>query len=652
LFFFLIGIMPNAWGQEGSPQASTTSADTSAPGQVTIDNSDFSRFIRDGEGYVQRHYGDVRARQDSVFFSSDTAILQNNNFNAWYSVNIQQGDSLVIFSDSLLYEGDSLLAYLYNNVSLIDRDLTLFNDFILYDVGTKVASYNTPGLLTQGQARLISKRGTYYSETGEMYFYDSVRVEHPDFLLKTERLLFHTKSNRIEFLGPTLITFDEQRIYCESGFYEIDNQFAHLMDRPQLVSENDVTQADDIYHYGQDSITVLVGNVDYKGDKRSTKSDTLIYDQKKGRTIWRGNVLYEDGENQVRGPELVYMNETADIMAARRAEFQIGEGQFLMADSTFREDKSDRSIAVGGVIWRDTLEGITLYSPQLESQGEQVLTSGGRSVMVFSSTAGDSIFVAAEIIESQLDTQRYMVDSITSTVDSSRTLLAIRDVRIWSADFSGHCDSLVYQEKDSLFRLYTDPIIWSDSSQISGDSIFLHLADGQLDRMFALGNAFMLEQVLGPVFQQVKSKTMEARFVKGQIKDLWALANAEMYYYVQDDAGDFMGLQSSKSGQIQAVFDSTATIRDIKWFSEIEGEIIPIKEVDPLAYRLEGFDWKGEQKPQNIGALNADESLMPYIYGQIAPTEVQQIKGDPDESLNAQKKVIQWILHYLFIIPY
>lgn len=639
------------WGQADSAETASNPPDTTSPSQVTIDNSDFSKFIRQGSGYIQRHYDNVRARQDSVFFSSDTAILQNNNFTAWYNVSIQQGDSLNIFSDSLFYQGDSLLAYLYDNVSLVDRDLTLFNDFILYDAAKKVASYNTPGLLTQGEARLISKRGTYYSETGEMYFYDSVRVEHPDFLLKTERMLFYTKTNRIEFLGPTLITFDEQRIYCEAGFYDIDKQFAHLMDRPQLVSETDFTQADDIYHYGRDSITVLIGDVDYRGEDRQTQSDTLIYDQKRDRTVWRGNVEYEDGENRVSGPELTYINETGNIISSSRAKFQLGKGQFLEADSTFREEKSNRSVAIGGTIWRDTVEGIILYSPQLESVGEQVVTDGGRPLMVFHTSKGDSIFISADKIESRLDTQRVMVDSVTTRLDSSRTLLAVSKVRIWSTDFSGRCDSLVYQEKDSLFRLYTDPVIWSDSSQISGDSIFLYLADGQIDRMFSYGRAFMLEQVLGPIFQQVKSKTMEARFRQGQIQDLWARSNAQMYYYVQDEADDFMGLQSSKSGEIQAVFDSTAAIQDIKWFSEIEGEIIPIKEVDPFAYRLEGFNWRGEEKPAQLEDLQVDGTLQKYYTGTFVRNETRLEKDEVTQSVKAQKKVMQLILHYLFIIP-
>jgi lipopolysaccharide export system protein LptA len=616
---------------------------------VTIDNSDFSKFIRIEDGYVQKHYGSVRARQDSVFFASDTAIKKDNDFTAWYNVNIQQGDSLSIFSDSLFYAGDSLIAYLYENVALIDRKMTLYNDYIIYDAGNKVATYNTPGLLTQGDARLFSKRGTYYSDSGEMYFYDSVRVEHPDFLLKAEKLLFYSKTNRVEFLGPTLITFDDQRIYCEAGYYDIDEKFAHLQQRPQMRRGDELTLADDMYFYGSDSLSILVGDVIYSDSTRRTQSDSLIYNRKLERTRWAGNVYYEDGESTVRGKELLYFNKTGNIVAANRAQFQLSEGQFLEADSTFREKDAEYSEAIGGVIWRDTIERMILYSPKIESQGEQVKTQNGRPLMVFHTEEKDSIFISADQIESKIDTVRLQIDSSSTRLDSSRALTAVGTVRIWSADFSGLCDSLVYLERDSMFRLYFDPVIWSDSSQITGDSIFLFIGNGKIRKMEALGSSMMLEQVFGPLFHQVKSKTMEAFFKNGQIQTLWAIANAEMYYYIQDEDDAFMGLQSSRSGKIKASFDTTAAIQNIKWFSEIEGEIIPIKEVDPAQYRLEGFQWRSEQKPRSKNDLEYDQRLRPYIEGTLRSNwEEDSFQTTIDFPQN-KKEVMQFILQYLFL---
>lgn len=638
--FLLLG---QTWGVLAQTGPTTTlDRDTSAPAQITINNSDYSNFLLEGDTYVQRYYGDVRMRQDSVYFSADTAIKKNNEFSAWYNVNIQQGDSISIFSDSLYYEGDSLLAYLYRNVALVDRDLQLFNEFLLYDVGQKVATYNSPGLLVKGNTQLISKRGQYFAQNDAMYFYDSVRVAHPDFLLKTDSLLFHTQENRVEFLGPTIITFDQQRLYCEAGFYDIDAQYAHLTRRPQLVKGDEVTTADEIFYFGEKSQTILIGNAESSDSLRSTKADTIIYNSEDDRTELIGHVDYRDGETTVQGQRLLYFGKSGNIIAGQRAEFNLGNGQFLEADSTYRNKSSDRSEAIGGVIWRDTVEGIILYSPELESEGDQVLTRGGRPLMVFHSEDGDSIFIAADLIETQEDTFSYVSDSVLIQ-DTARIMRAYRDVRIWSPDFSGRCDSLVFQEKDSLFRMFYDPVIWSDSSQISSDSIFLYMDRGAIRKMDAKKNAFMVEEVWPEYFNQVKSINMEAYFDDGKIQNLWAISNAEMYYYILDETDAFMGLQKSSSSRIQATFDSTSTIDQIKWITQIEGEIIPMKEVQPAERRYEGFRWRWKEKPKSKSDLDSDTSLLPYIRND---TFVREIRDS--EKLEQQKKVMQFILHYLY----
>ncbi len=645
ILIYSLLLLGQSWGiLAQSDSTDIAERDTSAPAQVTINNSDYTNFQIEGDTYVQRYYGDVRMRQDSVYFSADTAIKRDNDFSAWYNVNIQQGDSISIFSDSLYYEGDSLLAYLYRNVALVDRDLQLFNEFLLYDVGQKVATYNSPGLLVKENTQLISKRGQYFAQNDAMYFYDSVRVAHPDFLLKTDSLLFHTQENRVEFLGPTIITFDQQRLYCEAGFYDIDAQYAHLTQRPQLVKDDEVTTADEIFYYGEESQTILIGNAESRDSLRTTKADTIIYNSEYDRTELIGQVDYRDGETSVQGRRLLYFGESGNIIAGQRAQFNLGDGQFLEADSTYRDKASDRSEAIGGVIWRDTMEGLILYSPELESEGEQVLTRGGRPLMIFHSDDGDSIFIAADLIETRADTFSYVSDSVLIQ-DTARIMRAYRDVRIWSPEFSGRCDSLVYQEKDSLFRMFYDPVIWSDSSQISSDSIFLYMDRGAIRKMDAKENAFMLEQVWPEYFNQVKSINMEAYFEEGKIQTLWAISNAEMYYYILDEDEAFMGLQKSSSSRIQALFDSTSNIDQIKWITQIEGEIIPMKQVKPLEYRYDGFRWRWTEKPKSQSDLDSDDSLRPYISGLVPVTE----KWDSDE-IEQQKKAMQILLHYLF--PY
>jgi hypothetical protein len=122
-----------------------------------------------------------------------------------------------------------------------------------------------------------------------------------------------------------------------------------------------------------------------------------------------------------------------------------------------------------------------------------------------------------------------------------------------------------------------------------------------------------------------------------------------MYYYIQDEDDAFMGLQSSRSGKIKAAFDTTAAIQNIKWFSEIEGEIIPIKEVNPTQYRLEGFQWRDEEKPKGKNDLQFDGRLRPYIDGTLQSNWDEDSLPIPVDSPPTKKEAMQFILQYLFL---
>ena len=57
---------------------------------------------------------------------------------------------------------------------------------------------------------------------------------------------------------------------------------------------------------------------------------------------------------------------------------------------------------------------------------------------------------------------------------------AFFNVRFMKSDMSGIADSLHFNGFDSLFVLYDDPILWSDSVQMSADSIAIPLSPSSI----------------------------------------------------------------------------------------------------------------------------------------------------------------------------
>ena len=47
------------------------------------------------------------------------------------------------------------------------------------------------------------------------------------------------------------------------------------------------------------------------------------------------------------------------------------------------------------------------------------------------------------------------------------------------------CDSVFYSFRDSIFRMYRDPVIWNNENQITGDTILLYTRNKKADKVQA-----------------------------------------------------------------------------------------------------------------------------------------------------------------------
>ena len=217
----------------GQPLLGQSGRDTLPPAsqRVRIDNANSMEYQRRGKNeVVQKLVGEVELSQDSIFMYCDSAIIENSTrvFALGKEVLIQQGDSLAAFADTLYYDGTLKEADLIGNVVLINGDRRLFTQKLHYDLNTKIATYNTPATITDGETQLSSKRGYYYTEQDEIYFKDSVVVINPNFQLRADTLKFNTTEQIATFLGPTVMRSDSSRVYCEDGFYDVENNLAEF----------------------------------------------------------------------------------------------------------------------------------------------------------------------------------------------------------------------------------------------------------------------------------------------------------------------------------------------------------------------------------------------------------------------------------------
>nr|MCU0402289.1 organic solvent tolerance protein OstA [Algoriphagus sp.] len=197
----------------------------------------------------------------------------------------------------------------------------------------------------------------------------------------------------------------------------------------------------------------------------------------------------------------------------------------------------------------------------------------------------DTLFMTADTLISQ-----------DSEADTAKYLLAFRSIKLTKSDLAGIADSLVYNYSDSSIRLFKDPVMWNQKSQISADSMVFFIANEELDRVYMKDKAFaiMTDTLLN--FNQMKGRSMTGFFKEGQIQNLEIDGNGESLYYALEADTLTQGVNRILSATIRLTFQKGA-IRKANFGVRPDGKFTPVQDVDEKISRLDGFKWRIEEKP-------------------------------------------------------
>lgn len=561
-------------------------------------------FIK-GERTVQKLSGNVRMRQENTLVYCDTAILDQDNATLKGSVVIEQADSVKVFADSALYNTDTKISHLFGNVVLVNGVQELFTNRLRYDLGNKIATYHTGATMTNGQSQLTSTHGYYYVNDKEIFFKGDVLGTDPDFTMRTDTMAFNTETQTVRFLAPTLISQQKSRIYTEGGFYDIENDFAEFDLNPQYEKEGQRGRARKMRYFGVSKEYVLEGDayIDDPAKGQQTQADVIRYNTDTEKTSLRGNAHFLDSTRDIRG-ESIYVD-------SRNKAYQItGRGRvvdppnIIEADSLDFNDVLGAGLALGSVIWIDTAGDFTILAHRMDYNkkseflnafgGMGAIGARGRPLMK-SLIERDTLYMSADTLTS------YKPDTLSDT----RLLLAHQDVRIFKSDLQAACDSLSFSSADSIFRFYKIrdiPIIWSDTSQFSGDTIRMLLKNKKLDRIWLIQNTLVVNSEDGLLFNQIKGRNTTAFFRDDEVREMLVEGNAQAIYYALDDKRAYIGLNETQCSEMRLYFGNNQ-VESIKFYTEPTGSFSPMKKTGSNTKKLDGFFWEQLRRPRRVADL-------------------------------------------------
>lgn len=591
VLFFQIPLLCSMLLAQSVPETDTTNRK-----EVMIRFSETMEYIQEGEQYIRKLIGEVTLQQDSVLLYCDTAYLEGGIVTAYGNVVIQQGDSLTVFSDSLVYRGLERVADLFGEVVLEDGAKKLFTSYLNYDLNSKTGRYTQGGLVTQENTQLVSQKGVYSVNSKELFFKDSVVVINDKMTLRADTLAFDSEAQIATFLGPTLIKQDSATIYCEEGFYDIATDLAEFTKNAQYQKGKQKATADIITYDGSIQQILLEGNAQFIKEGKLATADRIRYEEDTELTYLEGNAYFKDEQQEINAERIKYDPLTETFTAEGKSVVE-EENQILIADQLDFDTETGIGLARGNVFWQDTVEQLTIRSEQMNyNKTDNYIKAFGGRPLLSTLLNEDTLYLAADTLLS------------TESPDSlaQRQLDAYAKVKLFSKELQATCDSLNYQASDSLFKLYKNPIIWSDTSQFSADSVYIQLADDKIDRIYLYQNGLIINTPDFQFFNQIKGKTITAFFIGGNLRRMKVEGNAESIYFARDEVDAYLGMNQTTCSEMLILFGANE-VDQIKFFAQPTATMHAMKDVQKAPPELEGYNWLFPDRPQSIEELRMED---------------------------------------------
>ena len=142
------------------------------------------------------------------------------------------------------------------------------------------------------------------------------------------------------------------------------------------------------------------------------------------------------------------------------------------------------------------------------------------------------------------------------------------------------------------------PVLWSDTTQFSGDTIDMFLAFKSIRQIQLYDNGFILNQSAKSLENQIKGRNITADFVEKKLNEVLIKGNSESVYFIQDDSKAYIGSNYIQCSSMIMHFDSLEQVNNIDFFTKPEGQMMPISKGKLKI--LEGYNPRDAERPKTF----------------------------------------------------
>jgi lipopolysaccharide export system protein LptA len=428
----------------------------------------------------------------------------------------------------------------------------------------------------------------YSPDKNQVTAFSKVHIEQGDTLdLYGDYLFYDGKSELALVNGNVELIDKETHLYTDAIDYDVNNKIARYNDKGRIINaDNTLTSIIGIY-YVSESLFHFKDSVKIVNPEYIMTADTMDYNT-------RTETAFFTGPSELNGDSIYLYCEKGwydtknDVTRIWKNALIDNRKQIIHGDSLYFDDKTGYGQSFGNVVIEDTTNNLIVqgnYAWYIKQPERFMVTDSAMFIQV---SKGDSLFLHADTISA--------ITVSDTSANGYRLMRAYYGCRIFSDNMQAKCDSLSYSFKDSVIRLYTAPVIWSEENQLTSDSMAIFTKNRQTDRLELYNSAFISSQVDTIRFNQIKGRSLTGYFKNNEIYKIDIRGNGESIYYLLD-GDEIAGVDQTKCASIE-VYLEDGKISEIYQNQNPEGFTDPPEPAIPKELRLMGFSWFDSLRPK------------------------------------------------------
>lgn len=436
--------------------------------------------------------------------------------------------------------------------------------------------------------------------------------------------LYYEKKNEVRGYGNVHIMKDGINFFCDSMYYSSKTKIAKLWGRVSArdleyklttdTLEYDTKKEKAIYRYGG-KITSITGvetlsskigyfypksknlffsqRVYYKNEDLQMTTDTLQFNYAKQKTFFYGPTKIINDETTMLCERGWFHVKTKNGCLVRKASIE-DPVKFVQGDTLVYLPSQGRSVGVGNVYFKDKEQNDEFWGNYAIHDKKKRYAQLSGKALVKKCNSKDTIYIHADTIHNTLDS----LGKVIRTKGYYHT-------QVYSKTSQARCDSLTYSKNDSLVHLYSNPVVWSENSELKGDQIDLVIVDSSLQKIHIFQNATVLMEVdSGMYYNQLGGKEIECFLHANKINEAHVIGNARTIFFPLDEGPkDSMyvvkrlGMNRLLSSELRIYLDS-GEVKGITYLDKPEGVFYPMDAIDKEEQFLPNFRWKEMIRPK------------------------------------------------------